>query len=222
VQTNNLPVYQLGVYNDDVFGLTEASILAQVTMEQSNPSFGINPEIERVILTIPYFSTSSGTGENIEYTLDSVYVNSPIKLSVYESNYFLRDLDPTSGFEEPQKYYSNQGPLFQSYLGELLFQTNDTVPFLPSNVPVTINEGTDDEEKLSPRFRVQLGEEAVNFFKTKILDQDGNDVLLNNNYFKNYFRGINVIAEALGPQGNTVLLDMANPEIEIIYSRDNP
>lgn len=225
VQTNNLPVYQLGVYNDDVFGKTEASILAQVTMQQSNPSFGENPEIERIILSIPYFSTSSGTGDDITYTLDSIYGNSPIKLSVYESNYFLRNFDPNSGFEEPQKYFSNQGPLFQNFLGELLYVTTEDDPFLPTPEPETINEGTDEEEKLSPRFRVELNQEdhaaALNFFKAKILDQEGRDVLLNNTNFKNHFRGIYFIAESLGPQGSTVLLDMASPEIEIIYSHDN-
>jgi hypothetical protein len=219
VQTNNLPVYQLGVYNDDVFGRTEASILAQVTMQQTNPSFGENPEIERVILSIPYFSTSTGTGDDVTYTLDSIYGNSPIKLSIYESKFFLRDLDPNSGFNEPQKYYSNQGPLFQNFLGQQIYTTDD---FKPSELPVPINEGTDEEEKLSPRFRIELGEEALNFFKEKILDQEGSDFLLNNTNFKNHFRGLYFIAEAMGPQGNTVLLDMARPTIEIIYSRDDP
>jgi hypothetical protein len=222
VQTNNLPVYQLGVYNDPVFGRTEASILAQVTMQQTNPSFGENPEIERVILSIPYFSTSTGTGEDTTYTLDSIYGNSPIKLSIFESKFFLRDLDPNSGFSEPQKYYSNQGPLFQNFLGELLYETSLESPFMPTNDPETINEGTDDEEKLSPRFRVELDGVALDFFKEKIFDQEGSDVLLNNTNFKNHFRGIYFIAEALGDQGNTILLDMARPTIEIIYSRDDP
>lgn len=219
VQTNNLPLYQLGVFNDAVFGKSEASILAQVTMQQTNPSFGENPEIERVILSIPYLSTATGTGDDVSYTLDSIYGNSPIKLSIYESKFFLRDLDPNSGFDEPQKYYSNQGPLFQTFLGELLYETDD---FLPSNLPVVLNPDEEDEETLTPRLRVELGEEALNFFKEKILDQEGNDVLLNNTNFKNHFRGIYFIAEALGEQGNSLLLDMSRPTIEIIYSRDDP
>jgi hypothetical protein len=219
VQTNNLPVYQLGVYSDAVFGKTEASVLAQVTMQQTNPSFGENPEIERIILTIPYFSTSTGTGDDVVYKLDSIYGNSPIKLSIYESKFFLRDLDPNTGFSEPQKYYSNQGPSFQNFLGELLHEIEE---FVPSPEAVVLNPGEDNEEKLTPRLRVELGGDAVDFFKQKIFDQEGGDVLLNNTNFKNHFRGIYFIAEALGNQGNTILLDMARPTIEIIYSRDNP
>lgn len=219
VQTNNLPLYQLGVYQDAVFGKTEASILAQVTMQQTNPSFGENPEIERVILTIPYFSTSTGTGDDTTYKLDSIYGNSPIKLSIYESKFFLRDLDPNSGFNKPQKYYSNQGPIFQSFLGELIHEIDE---FLPSPSAVVLNPGEDNEEKLTPRLRVELGAEAVDFFKQKILDREGSDVLLNNTNFKNHFRGIYFIAESINSQGNTILLDMARPTIEIIYSRDDP
>ncbi len=147
VQTNNLPVYQLGVYNDPVYGLSEASVLAQVTLDQVNPSFGENPEIESVFLSVPYFSNSEGSGEDITYSLDSIFGSTPYKLSVYESNYFLRDLDPSTGFQEEQKYYSNQGPLFQGFLGELLYEDTE---FLPSNGEVTIYEGIDgDEEKVA-------------------------------------------------------------------------
>lgn len=223
VETNNLPLYQLGVYNDPVFGRTEASILAQVTMQQTNPSFGENPEIERVILSIPYFSTSTGTNDNPSYTLDSVYGNTPIKLSIYESNFFLRDFDPTSGFDEPQKYFSNQGPQFQNFLGQLLHIEES---FKPSDEAIVIDEDTDDEETLSPRLRIEINSEnnpaALEFFKQKILDQEGSDLLLNNTNFKNHFRGLYFIAEALENNGSLLLLDMARPTIEIVYSRDDP
>lgn len=218
VQTNNLPVYQLGVYNDPVFGTSEASILTQVTMNETNPTFGENPEIEKVILDIPYFSTSQGTGDETTYTLDSIFGQAPFKLSVYESNYYLRDFDPASGFEEPQKYYSNQGPVFQNFLGQLLFEENT---FTPSNAPVIINPDTEEEERLAPRFRVELGLEAINYFKEKILDQEGTDVLLNNTNFKNHVRGLYFIAEATDGQGNLSLLDLTEASVEIIYTKDD-
>jgi len=217
VQTNNLPVYQLGVYNDPVYGLTEASVLAQVTLDQLNPSFGENPEIESVYLSVPYFSTSLGTGDDVTYTLDSIFGNTPYKLSVYESNYFLRDLDPTTGFQEAQKYYSNQGPLFQGFLGELLYEDTE---FVPSNSTVTIYEGIEeDEEKVAPRLWVEL---PIAFFEEKILNQENTDVLINNNNFKNHFRGVYFIAEAINPQGNSIIFDMNQAKINIKYTRDNP
>lgn len=218
VQTNNLPVYQLGIYNDPVFGRSEASILAQVTMNETNPTFGENPEIEKVVLSIPYFSTAQGTGDDTTYALDSIFGQAPFKLSVYESNYYLRDFDPESGFEEPQKYYSNQGPVFQNFLGQLLFEETE---FIPSNAPVILNPDTDDEETLAPRFRVELGLEAINFFKEKIIDQEGTDALLNNTNFKNHLRGLYFIAETTDNQGNLSLLDLTEAFIEIIYTKDD-
>ncbi|PKP26063.1 MAG: hypothetical protein CVU03_05145 [Bacteroidetes bacterium HGW-Bacteroidetes-2] len=215
VETTNLPVYQLGVYNDPIFGVTQASVLAQVTLDQVNPTFGLNPEIESVILSIPYFSTSTGTGEEITYTLDSIFGSSPIKLSVYESNFFLRDFDPNSGFEDAQKYFSNQGPLFQSFLGELLYEN---LSFTPSNAQVVINPGEDTEEKLAPRLRVEL---PIAFFQQKIISQEGSDVLLNNSNFKNHFRGIYFIAESISAQGNLILFDVNQAKIEIKYTKDN-
>lgn len=40
VQTNRLPLYQLGTYNDPVYGKRNASIVSQVTLSAVNPTFG--------------------------------------------------------------------------------------------------------------------------------------------------------------------------------------
>lgn len=40
VQTNKLPLYQLGSFNDPIYGRTQASITTQLTLSQVNPSFG--------------------------------------------------------------------------------------------------------------------------------------------------------------------------------------
>ena len=40
VQTNRLPLYQLGTFNDPVYGKRKASILTQVTLSSSEPIFG--------------------------------------------------------------------------------------------------------------------------------------------------------------------------------------
>jgi hypothetical protein len=48
--------------------------------------------------------------------LDSIYGPSDAKimLSVFESGYFMRDLDPAGGFQQAQKYYTNQNSDFNS------------------------------------------------------------------------------------------------------------
>ncbi len=93
VQTNKLPLYQLGVFDDPVYGRTEASITSQVRFQVSggasaaNPTFGIysqqtednsasdenastieeNETLKEVILYIPYLRSS-----NADRDLDGV------------------------------------------------------------------------------------------------------------------------------------------------------
>lgn len=112
VQTNNLPINPLGFYNNPYFGLTKANFVTQAALTVVQPKFGTSVQVENVTLYVPYFSkagTINSEGET-PYTLDSIYganKESKMKLSVYENGYFLNDLDPTSDFEDAQKYYSN-------------------------------------------------------------------------------------------------------------------
>ncbi len=98
VQTNGLPINSLGIYNDPNFGQTTATIVAQLRSSTLDPDFGESTELDSVVLTIPYFSTATevtADGETL-YDLDSVYGTGPIKLSIFENNYFLRDFNPSS------------------------------------------------------------------------------------------------------------------------------
>lgn len=88
VQTNSLPVYQLGSYNDPVYGKSKLELLTQLTLGNTDPDFGNGTYLDSVVLYIPYFSESTISGDVTTYTLDSVYGTEPIKISVYESNYF--------------------------------------------------------------------------------------------------------------------------------------
>jgi hypothetical protein len=94
---------------------TTANFATQIVLESANPTIGINPE-ESVVLTIPYFSTLNNTDANGDrtYKLDSIYGPSDeIMLSVYESGYFMRDLDPAASFRS-SKYYTNQNSDFNA------------------------------------------------------------------------------------------------------------
>ena len=77
VQTNGLPSNLLGVYNDPVYGQTTANIVTQVTPTIFDPIFGENPQIEEVVLTIPYFSRVTGTDDegNTVYTICLLYTS---------------------------------------------------------------------------------------------------------------------------------------------------
>lgn len=216
VQTNGLPVHLLGVYKEPVYGVQVANVLTQVSLSGNNPDFGNEPQLDSVVLTLPYFSTKLEPDEdgNVIYRLDSLYGNSPFKLSIFKSNYFLNDFDPETSFEERQKYFSDQSALFEANLsGEALFVSNS---FLPSRSEVVYFEEDDEGEmdtlRVSPRARIHL---PVQFFKEAILDKEGTSVLSNSNNFKNYFRGIYFKAEPVNGEGSMFLMNFANNEAGI-------
>ena len=176
VQTNNLPANQLGSYNDPVYGKSKIELLSQLTLGNTDPDFGNGTYLDSVVLYIPYFSESTISGDVTTYTLDSVYGTDPIKISIYESNYFLREYDPTTGLQERQKYYSNLGSIFDtpSNIGPLLHEEEN---FVPSNegfvllTPDGADDGDDpDETLLAPGLRISL---PVPYFRDKIINEEG-------------------------------------------------
>ena len=115
VQTNNFgsnvtggDINTLGVY-DDVYGRTTASFVAQLTTSSFDPDFGEQVQLDSVVLTIPYFSVAESIDDdgNITYDVDSILPKADtykdIKLSLFESNYFIRDFDPNAEFNEDRK-----------------------------------------------------------------------------------------------------------------------
>lgn len=216
VQTTSLNAYQMGVYIDPVYGTTTANVLSQVTLSKTQPTFGIDPKIESVYLDLPYFSTViEDLGDLRIYQLDSMFGSTPFKLSIYESNYYLRDLDPDTGFSEEQKYYSDQGPLFEGFLGGLL---HESVAFMPTSEELTVESPTGEELKLSPRMRVVLD---TTFFKQKIIDFEGKPELFNNNNFKNHLRGLHFKVEQIDNGGILFLFDINRATIDINYTHQD-
>ena len=214
VQTNRLHLYQLGVYNDAVYGKSEVSFLSQLKLETTNPKFGENAEVDSVFVYIPFFSTSTVQDEVTTYELDSIYGNTPINITISESNFFLRELDPDTGFEDFQPYYSNQGPLFAQYRGAELANVEG---FVPSKNGFVLRKGEEDETNVAPGLRVQL---PASFFQEKIIDKENSQELRNNNNFKNFFRGLYFKVDSPSPQGNLFLFDATKAYVAIHYSYD--
>lgn len=81
VPTNTLTLYQLGTFNDNVYGRTEARITTQMLLPRTNPTFGVltqtaeenaandndgttlpeNETVKEVILFIPYLTGATAT-----------------------------------------------------------------------------------------------------------------------------------------------------------------
>ncbi len=212
IQTNRLPGYQLGVYNDPIYGKSSISFLSQLKLELNDPKFGESAEVDSVFVYLPFFNTSKVVDSVTTYTLDSIYGNSPINITISESNYFLRDLDPESDFQKAQPYYSNQGPLFKGYLGEQLATVDG---FVPTTLDYVLKKGEDDEETLAPGLRVKL---PNSFFQDRIIDKEGSQELRNNNNFKNYLRGLYFEVDSPTNNGNLFIFDASKAYVAIHYS----
>ena len=249
VQTNNnVGLSTLGIY-DDVYGRVSSSFVTQVSLSTYSPTFlgdANELEIDSVVLTLPYFSTITDIDEenNITYSVDSIFPDSdsynPIRLSIYENNYFIRDFDPIADFNEAQNYFSNKtaspseiiAPLEGS---ELVFVENPTnVNHLSVNQlgNIKINnqgfkltsttEGDDGEDNTSttyapPGIRLKLDHD---FWQDKIIDKEGDAVLSNANNFLEYFRGLYFKAEAVNNTGSHIILNTGstNANITIYYT----
>jgi len=295
VRTNRLPLYQLGNFNDPIYGKTEARITSQLRLGSSNPTFGVykqsvednptagsvsqipeNEEIDSVILYIPYMtktallrdvdrdgvddlndvdpadpnsdSDDDGVADNQETALgtdpldpasndstaddfirdnfaktidiDSIYGDTlaPFKFKVERSTYFLRDLDPNTGFQEAQQYFSSQ-QFSPSFVSDMLFEGEVTI----SDKEILLQQEDDPETteideakqwaKLNPGIRVKLDSD---FFQTNILDKEGSSELFSQANFSDFLRGLHL---SIDPTNNVMLLlDLSAANIEIFYN----
>ncbi|MGF1556795.1 DUF4270 domain-containing protein [Paucihalobacter sp.] len=226
IQTSNLPIYSLGVYSDPFYGQTTASVVTQITSSTLNPNFGVNPVLDSVVLTIPYFSRSVGVGEDnrLEFELDSVFGSDPIKLSIYENNFFLRSFDPNLGLNEQQSYYSNGTTSESDFIdpssleGTLLHVVDELAP--DNSLIVLENEEGEITGTLNPSIRVKFTN--LEYWQNKIIDKQGEPELSNQSNFNNYFRGLYFKAEPINGIGNLMLLNLnqVDANITLYYKKD--
>ncbi|AYN69476.1 DUF4270 domain-containing protein [Euzebyella marina] len=145
----------------------------------------------------------------------------PLNLRVERSSYYLRDLDPNANFQEAQEYYSNQ-EFSPTFVDSLLFDGEVTIN--PDQIALksrddASTEDVDESENftyLNPGIRVQLSNE---FFQNNFINKEGSAELLNQENFKDFFRGIHL---SLNGVSNEVMMlfDIKNANITISYSYD--
>ncbi|WP_158308635.1 DUF4270 domain-containing protein [Christiangramia forsetii] len=229
VQTNNLNNYFLGTTNHPIYGESTASIVTQLSLSGPNPDFGDNVTLDSVVMTIPYYSSeiaSSTSESNVEYQLDSVYGNGSFNLKIYETGFFLNDLDPDTDFEQRQKYFSDQQDAIeqniieQDLVGGPIYVDEDFSPSDQSYVSYEIAEGENDTVVNTPALRIKL---PVNFFKQKIIDKEGSDELMNNANFRDYFRSLFIKAEPNAGEDLQILFNLSNQDakINLYYTSEN-
>jgi hypothetical protein len=245
IQTNNLGLNMLGVYDDPTYGRTVASLLTQVNTSLLDPSFGDNVILDSVVLTIPFFSRNVGVIDEtfIDYEIDSLLPRgesyNPIKLSIFENTYFLRDFNPNDDFDSDQAYFSNKSASSTEQIGTLDLESvliDEIESLTISNQEIILTDGADTDavitERLSPRIRlvwdkdVAEDDAVISYWTNKIIAQEGLSTLSNPNNFNDYFRGLYFKAEpeSMSDNGSLMLLNLSQQEsnITLYYSFDSP
>jgi hypothetical protein len=229
IQSDNLPINALGIYDNPAFGKTTANFATQLIMASVNPTIGANPVIDSVYIDVPYFNTllSTDVNGNHVYELDSIYGASKakIKLSVFESGYYMNDLDPNSGLQSPQKYFTNQNDDFENLkVGNRLnddvsSDQNDAFFFDPAEHKYSTTDaaGKVTTTRTPPSMRLKLNKA---FFDSKIIHAPAGS-LATNDVFKDYFRGLYFKVENSGADaGSLAMINFAKGTITIKYKED--
>lgn len=241
IASNNLPINPLGIYNNPAFGTTEANFVTQIELAVVNPKFNnVTPgdyqtptAIDSVILDIPYFKTLVATEEGKNtYVLDSIYgpnsatgiAESTFKLDVYQSNYFLRDLDPGQALGENQAFYTDENSTIDGHkVGAPLNNDPNTREntnfFFDKREHRTMVLDDDNEPVYTrsvPSMRLHLDKAT---FTSLILNAPSGK-LTDNTAFKNYFRGLYFKVTQNSSAGNMAMINFKAGKITMYYKDD--
>ena len=239
---DRVPLYLLGVNNNNTFGSLKSDLISQVYLPIVGADFGDNAIIDRVVLNIPYFSTRDGdqdavdpiTGLPIEdedgdtiqvpnFKLDSVYGNQDMefKISVFELGTFLNSLDPDDP-TQANKYFSDKEYVKNDQLHEGNFKPNrnDTVLYVErrnlDDDPNTVDDiDTIQSANSSPSMKFDLD---TQFFKERFVDHNNASDFENNENFVRYFRGLYIDAE--GFDGALINIPATNASMSIYYTNE--
>jgi hypothetical protein len=228
VDASNLAINSLGIYNDPAFGITTSHFATQINLASLAPTIGTNAVIDSVYLSVPYFATLKTTNSDGSrvYELDSIYGDqAPIKLSIYESGYFMRNLDPSTNFQESQSFFSDQNSVFDNAkIGSRLNNStvtsqNDNFFFDPKEIvqKVTAADGKVTTTRSVPAMRLRLNS---SFFASKILNAPAAKLATNDD-FNEYFRGLYFKVENIsGSSGSMAMMNFKAGKITINYTED--
>lgn len=217
VQTNNLSLNSLGVYTNPAFGETTSSFVTQLELSTVNPNFGELIDIQAndsVYLYVPYFShlDEAGVGNQANtFILDSIHgdLASTIDLKIYENKYYISSFNTTDPSQN-QKYFSDQKDIIEGPIGanshlntasdvsenaqfrfknnEIIFYKRDSDGnFLNSDDEITYDvDSRVVKKRLAPGMWINLDKV---FFKNLLANTPQSN-LINNDAFKQYFKGL--------------------------------
>jgi len=187
-------------------------------LDRDSDGDGINDDVDT--------DNATYEADNKVYEIDSIFGNreATFNLKVTELNYFFNTLDPNNNFESASTYFSGRDFYEEGFTAATLHDAPIQLNFeevrfnFTEDDPETtdVDETTRVETRLSPRIRVPLD---PSFFQEKIMDEEGNEPLANNNNFINHIKGINVRMES--PTDDLyLLLNLVGARITIAYDYD--
>ncbi|RZJ68540.1 MAG: DUF4270 domain-containing protein [Flavobacterium sp.] len=197
VQTDGLDVNPFGVYNDPIFGTTQANYVTQLQMDALGPTIEGTVVLEDVTLYIPYDVTLEDTRSDGSHKYEFNELKGDtitnFNLQVYENGYFLREQTHEAGELVDQRYYNDLDNAINSAKGPVLNTgaTDQNTNFRFSAREFEDSEIEEGEEeptitRTAPGMRLKLN---LNYFRTKILETTESN-LSSQNTFMNYFRGL--------------------------------
>jgi hypothetical protein len=224
---NNLPVTSLGIYKDDKYGTLEADVAADINpdINKLSQDLGDNIKILEAKFIAPYFSHTKTENQSTFYELDSIFGHQKFEIKIHELTYLLHSFDPNTNLEELRGYYSDFD--FTPYKGDVI---GDTVDFSVSSLPYitykrnedgTLELGDDGhpvvKDSLEPHMVIKLD---TTYFRHKIFDHSGEDILTNADKFKDYFRGLYFDAIAQNGDGRFIMLPLNQGKIFLSYTAE--
>ena len=242
ISTRNLPQNTLGIYHHDVFGKTQAHFVSQVELGKDAffTKIGANPVLDSVYVYIPYNSTINSTASDGQgsYTLNNVYGQGKINLSVYENGYFLREEDPANDFQT-QQFYADQKSIFDSNKkgpnGNQRLNNSDkksqNTEFKASDAEILLykytaagelqkdNNGNPVvKERKKPGIWLDLDK---NYFQQRFFASNAYKNISTNTHLKEFFRGLYFNVEDAYQENLMMQLDLASAELVFIYKEDD-
>ena len=139
------------------------------------------------------------------YEIDYLFgdTDQELHFQVKKLDYYLSTLDPNNNFESDNMFYSDKDFVQDGLTSSTLFDDKITLDFneivyFKEDDPDTddVDESTEVDQRLSPRVRIPLD---TSFFQQYILDKEGDDVIIDNNLFQEYFNGIVIDMQPTNP-----------------------
>lgn len=217
---------RLGAFAEEKFGGQKASYITQLRLNTYSPDFGKNPAIDSVVLTLkPRYATDSITPTTTE---DYIYPDGQVAAKKVVTTY------PVSKYG---KYKIN------GQKSKLTIKVNEVNDFLGSTTDslasnksislgtelgsktfdgtvnsVVITKDSDASELVNRAVSYRMELTNKDFFKTKLIDKQGDQVLKDAASFIRYFKGISISVQ----EDDGYLFSMApnDAAITIYYKND--